>query len=193
MNRLLTLLAVVSSLVASETSAQVSDEVVAEARRQTFGERRADLIYANEQDQGVWVLTSIFSQPFDLPASVSRTPTPRWVARRQTGRLEEFSGEMTWADSRTCPALHGALWTLERLPLGNIDVAGVTPVRPSSGVASVMLPTHGPVVTVWAAGSQGDGAPINIRATAFGGPLVEWFERSEMDLESCWSAEPPAA
>lgn len=174
-----------------ESSAQVSDDVISRAQRETLGDRRASLFYANELDRGVWTLTSIFSQPFEQPLTIAPTTSPRWVARRQTGRLEEPSGETLWADSRSCPALHGALWSLERLTLPGFGIPGITPPRPNAGVVPVLLPSHGPVVTVWGVGSQVDGAPMDLRVKAVAGPLVAWFNRAEADLSSCWTTTQP--
>lgn len=183
--------ALILSGFANAALAEVPEVVIKQAQLETFAGRRAAAFYSVEMGGGSWVLISIFSQPFGRAIAFEAEAPRRWVARRQSGRGSEFSMHTRWADSSSCPALVGVLWSLSRLEMGSLDVPGITPLMPSAGVQPVPLPADGPVISLWGVGMQPSGAPITISASGIGGELDAWGRLAEQELAECWSEEQP--
>jgi hypothetical protein len=193
MKQLCAAAALVLSCWTTEAMAEVPEAVVELAQSQAFAGRRTAALYSVEMGGGSWDLISVFSQPFGRALALEPDAPRRWVARRQSGRGSEFSTHVRWADSRTCPALEGVLWSLSRLEIASIDIPGITPPKPLVGVAPVPLTADGPVFAVWGAGLQPSGAPMTVSASGVGGELNAWGRFAERALAECWSEEQPTA
>lgn len=191
MRKLILSLPVAVWLVASGSAAQVSDATVRQARDETFNGRTASVVYA-VQEGGSWSLVSIFSEPFSTRVAQEPEASRYWVARRQTGRNETFSRDVKWADSISCPQLDGVLWSLHHVEIPSFDIPGMTAAKPAEGVEPVLVPSHGPVFTIWGQGNQPSGALAWMRIQPFGGELATWGLNAERHLANCWAAEPPA-
>lgn len=191
MKQIFAVAAVLCSGVASGAVADVPETVIRQAQLEAFAGRRAAVVYSVETGGGSWELISIFSQPFGRAIVFEPDAPRRWVARRQSGRGSEFSAHTRWADSKSCPALAGVLWSLSRLEIASIDVPGITPLRPSAGVEPLPLPVDGPVFSLWGSGMQPSGAPMSISATGIGGELDTWGRSAERELSGCWSEQEP--
>lgn len=192
MKQIFSVTAAFLACLASAAAADVPEAVIRQAQSETFGGRRAAILYAVEMGGGSWDLISVFSQPYARAVVLDPEAPRRWIARRQSGRGAEFSTYTRWADSNSCPALEGVLWSLGRLQMASIDVPGITPPMPSAGVQPVILPTDGPVFSVWGVGTQPGGAPMTVSATAIGGEFDAWGRFAERELAECWSETEPA-
>lgn len=182
---------VLLSCVGSMAVADVPEAVIRQAQSDTFAGRRAVALYSVEIGGGSWELISIFSQPFGRSLALEPDAPRRWVARRQSGRGSEFSTHTRWADSNSCPAMAGVLWSLSRLEIPSVDVPGITPLMPSAGVEPLLLPVDSPVFSLWGSGMQPSGAPMSVSATGIGGELDAWGRSAERELSECWSEQTP--
>jgi hypothetical protein len=175
---------------ASEVAAQVSEESARQALDEPFNGRRPALVYAIQSGEQ-WSLVAVFSQPFGATAAMEPAAPRRWVARRQTGNGDSFSGAVTWADSDACPQIEGVLWSLHQAEIPSFNIPGITAVRPPAGVEPSTVPTHSPVFTIWGQGDQASGALAWMRIQPFGGELTQWGLNAERHLSDCWSSEMP--
>lgn len=182
---------VLVSCVPGRAVADVPEAVIRQAQSDTFAGRRAVVLYSVETGGGSWELISIFSQPFGRSFAFEPDAPRRWVARRQSGRESEVSTHTRWADSNSCPAMEGVLWSLSRLEIPSVDVPGITPLMPSAGVEPLPLPVDGPVFSLRGSGMQPSGAPMSIAATGIGGELNAWGRSAERELSGCWSEQEP--
>lgn len=107
---------------------------------------------------------------------------------RRTFRHGE-STEVSWADTRTCPA---AMWVVEEainVPPPRVQVPGVA--DPEAGNA-VTLTMDGIGYSLSGGARYGSRISSTIRFTSsMGTPLAAWVEESLRRLELCWSKAQP--
>lgn len=104
-----------------------------------------------------------------------------WLRRSVTIRDQVT---VTWVDSRTCPAVRGALVALQSLPMPRPAPYGLggdnTDIILDGVSYSLRIPA--------AYGRQG--AQLMLSSNV-GTPLAAWVEASFAALEPCWSPRPP--
>lgn len=166
--------------------AEMPDSIVSDAQARLFQGRRSSLFIGEERGGGVWNLVSVFHQRSHGGSAAA--DAQRWVLRRESGRLTEFSGEQDWASSETCPQLKPLFDRLSRLETPYINVAGVTPAHGGPSY----VPTDGSLFTVWSSVVDGGGAPGQLEYTSLGGALNDWGIAATDQLLSCWSKHEPS-
>jgi hypothetical protein len=174
------------SLQPSQLHSQVPDYILDSARNVTFNERIPTTFYATEQ-RGSWTLNAIYHQPSDQSAAEDAY----WIIRRTSGRADTPSDHVMWADSRSCPALHGALWWMSRLEPPAVDILGLTPRQPAVGGPPAIMRADAPIYTIWGLGHQADNSPAWVRMRSNSGLLGEWGDATESNLRECWSEDAP--
>lgn len=110
----------------------------------------------------------------------------RWVVRRAWGNLSGAGG-LTWADSRTCPAVVALLKGMEALTL--------RPDVPGLGVDDLKAPSTDPgLYMLWSyrAVSEGGGWTLGLGATGDdASPLARWWNAAGPGLKPCWTEQEP--
>jgi hypothetical protein len=115
---------------------------------------------------------------------------PYWVARRLDGQGHSVDGSIvTWADSRTCPALIRVLEDMERLGSPWPDVPRL---GRSEGGPPVL---DGVSITLWTRSARmGDNAALvelEMRGNV-DSPIAKWWSDMQASLAPCWAeTEPP--
>ena len=99
-----------------------------------------------------------------------------WMRRTVTTRDVPV---VTWAESRSCPAVWDVLARMRDLPVPRFAPMGVT--------RGPQLPMDG---TIFALRTYSDGGEIVVQ-TNEGTPLAEWVEASLAILEPCWGSTIP--
>ncbi len=174
------------ALQTEPAGAQVQDHFLDQARGVTVNGRIPTTFYAIEQ-RGSWTLNAIYYQPSGLSA----VDDAHWFIRRTSGRADTPSDHVMWADSRSCPALHGALWWLSRLGLPSVDIHGLTPRQPAVGGPPAIMRADAPIYTVWGLGHQAGNSPAWVRMRSNSGLLGEWGDATESNLRDCWREDAP--
>lgn len=125
-----------------------------------------------------------------------RMPTGfRWteyVARREH-RLENGTNEVTWANSKDCPALRNVVVWLTELAAPRIEVPGIAFGGPATESRRPrVVVADGLSVTVWGRGTQADnvaGTYVEMRSN--GGAIAEFGAAALAGLRSCWRTQQP--
>ena len=164
------------------------DETVKNFLNTDFNGRTAAHIYSATENHE-WQVTAIYAQPFSLWATTPDA-NPIWVAQRIRG-TDGGTLPPEWADSRSCPALEGALWSLGKLDL-RLTTHGLQRPRPSAGTPRVMISSAPTLYQLWSKAEQGDGEYARITLWAISGDLAKWGKATESSLENCWSNTIPA-
>lgn len=149
------------------------------ARAALFDGQRSWLGYTEAgENTNAWKAVNVYD--------LSRRPSSmRFVARRDMGAGARSSG-VSWADSRTCPALVERLETLPQVSARFLAPAGLER-WPSAPVA-----VDGTDYTIWGAGFTAASASYaRLEVTENLGPVADWGEATDAALEPCWSAVPP--
>ena len=174
-------------LAPMEGRAQVPDHILDSARTVTIDERIPTAFYAREE-HGSWALNAIYHQS---PDQAGGSAEAHWIIRRTSGRGDTPSDHVMRADSRSCPALHGALWWMSRLELPSVDILGLTPRQPPVGGPAAIMRADAPIYTIWGLGHQADNGPAWVRMRSNSGLLGEWGDATETNLRDCWADEAP--
>ena len=169
--------------------AQTSQAAIDQAR-EPFGQRTPSLVYAVDA-HSEWEVVSIFAQPFEFVLGADPNAPAVWIARRATaGEAGEVA--ISWADSRSCQAIEGVIWSLTRISPPQWEVPGLTRPRPKAGVAPSLLSAHPVRVRIWGQGGVETGQFARVSVDALGGDLGEWATFSAEALADCWSPTTPS-
>lgn len=175
---------------AANAQAQVADHLVDEARRLPLNGRIPTVLYSVEQ-RGTWTLTAVYAQPLAPSGFYVPDEPVYWMARRTTGEGAIPAGHVAWVDSRSCPALEGAIWWMSRLTIPSVNVAGLTPRQPAEGGQPMIVPTHAPNYTIWGMGNQPDNGPAFVSMSSITGMIADWGQTTERNLRDCWTPDEP--
>jgi hypothetical protein len=97
--------------------------------------------------------------------------------------------QISWADTKTCPA---AMWVVEEainVPPPRIHVPGVK--DPTAG-KELTLTMDGVAYSLSSGARYGSGISSTIRMTSnWGTPLANWVDESLRRLQPCWKNAPP--
>lgn len=174
------------------TLAEVPDSIIRVVKDQPFQGRIANVLYVIEQNE-IWSVTGIYSQPFAGVLQFDHDSPKRWIARRQYGQGDLLSDRVEWADSADCPALEGVLWSMSRIPVPSIQVRGLSRPRPSQGTPPLLMATHAPILTIWNTADMLSGAPSWLKLSSMGGEMQAWGELAETSLSGCWREAAPTS
>lgn len=135
---------------------------------------------------GFRTANGVRSATVDFYALPQRGPeTLFWGARREERRLG--STQVTWADSRSCPGLRGALERLETVPMPALNVPGL------GGEPPVQLILDGGSTALWGMASSPDGGESDVvSASAQANSRFDaWIASFSTATQSCWRSEAP--
>ena len=108
-----------------------------------------------------------------------------WMRReerdRQGGNLN-----VSWADSRSCPAMRPAIEAMRDM--------GTMQFAPPGGADDVIVTMDGTMYTLEAPGryENAHAGALRIKANVRT-PLADWAERLRSDIAGCWAAKAPSA
>lgn len=181
---------VISTASMENARAEVPDRVIRDLMTIRHSDTLPTIAWAVEPDDSFQVVT-IYARPSRRAAVADRHIAPYWIARRVSGRADQVSNDVRWADSRTCPALEGGIWWLSKLAIPSIYVPAMTPDPPSEGTPQMTFRTDLPVYSVWGTAVQSPNGPGQLRFRAATPPLTEWGDQTMMSLEACWTTTEP--
>lgn len=177
---------ILSAAITSIVAAEIPDKVARSAQERTFSQWRPTVVIGEETGGGAWSLSSVFYRTY--ANSRPDATNHRWLIRRETGRLEEFSQHVEWADSVTCPQMEPVLAALASVSIPSPRVPGIVV---DQNFNEGRIPVDGALFTIWTASVDRNGAPGVLRYSSLGGDLLEWGVAANMQLESCWSENTP--
>lgn len=115
----------------------------------------------------------------------------RWFAIRYLAESDE--PDKSWADGAKCPQILGLMDWLSALDVPSIS----TNVRqfPENGFSVRPIPpivVDGPIHVVEGYGQTPDNYRVFVSMSATNGPLAQWGEAVQRELQGCWSQDRPA-
>lgn len=134
---------------------------------------------------------------YSLPSSREMQTAPGVLPRRFIARRLEIgrSGvSVRWTSDDGCPTLRGVLAWMSDLPMPRLFVSGLDPRFSSrEGGQPTSVPTHTENYSLWGMAFQPDGSMASVRVEGPRGPLGDWAQFAETNLEPCWTEPQPAS
>lgn len=108
-----------------------------------------------------------------------------WMRREERDRQGD-SLKVSWADSRSCPAMRPVIEAMRDM--------GTMQFAPPGGADDIIVTMDGTMYTLEAPGryESGHAGTIRIKANVRT-PLADWAERLRSDMAGCWAAKAPLA
>ncbi|HEX8570999.1 MAG TPA: hypothetical protein VF699_13905 [Caulobacteraceae bacterium] len=180
------------SASSTETTAQTTDQL--RAARGPWGTRQSSSGFSTS-DTGGWSIVAVFTEYDRTRVHPDGRPSAWWIARRTSGSDLRKEVAVVWADSRRCPELSAALYTMTELAAPRVQVDGMAPHFTQPHPPRMPWPTFdGTTYTIWSErGLQPGFRPGAVEMSSNGGIIAQWGEETVKALAPCWRSEPPAA
>lgn len=181
-------------LAASAAIIGLADDPMADARAHVIGTSPpvAGLSVGNVGD--LWRTIAVYSFA-DVSRPLADGRFPRlWIARHSVGN-SQGQVDVSWTDSRTCPALMGVLAWMGRLQPPRIEPDGLLmlpedaegqpgplPPSPDGGRASY---------TIWGTGRDANNEVVTVAFEGQSQLIADFGDAALLRLQPCWREEAP--
>lgn len=158
------------------------------------GARPIAVVGAREPHSDRWRVISFYALPAPDETAVAGRSARRYLAVRLAGDHDGVTGGAR-TDEAACPQIRGAVTWIATLPMPVPYAPAITPEASERfGGRPANVPTDPATLHFWTSARQLDNSLATVRAEVYGGPIGQWFDSVERNLEPCWSAStsPPA-